>query len=847
MATFNDGDGIEKKIYDKGSEYIIEKYLDIKENLLKGKLSSNDSANYLSSIGRGPELPSLPLPNPQKLIQSPGHSQIQRFQGEIPAERFGRYEDWEQYKRGGHSIIYLATDSETGRRVAIKEHLDYMPERADEAQAIRDAKARYEREIAILGKLDHPGIVDAYGYFFRNQHGIPRPYLVMEPLEQETLEDQLARGETSSEQDSRRLLLSVGAIADYLHTANGRPIIYRDMKPGNIKVMEESSEWPHKLVDFSESRIGNATMSGSVLGTFGYNAPELYGLGIADRTSDFYSLLRIAAHMMMGEKGKFMKTYMEEGAIREMREQGDLNISEQMLKAIERGTARDPEHRYKTLAELAKDLGYNIPRAPQTRQELEAILGHKALPAEIKKKSVPKKQEIAKGEDSNLQTVERVEDHGDYVTIGGYDLDKPSKEESVYKILSSLWDSKKNKIYPSLKEYRDRIVFAYLQHIAPQFPAIQDALTGERTLEDAVMEKKPIVTDFHKFDEDPSPQKIEKTYEQAKAEYLARRKQLYEIFGAHKGDFGFVNNGYLTGLMAGGALTIAGVIGGVHEGINGNVLIPLSILLPCVSTSIGSKIQNILAKHKLKEQSREADGFIQEARRTLNPSPLEEKVESVELTESDKLISTGIGGTNAFLMMLGSEIAEYAIFGDSFVNSLRGALIPIGVAISSWILTGKGINKYLKNRKLKQKRLAAGLDEDGMREYPTLLIPKNDFAKMKYLLAGQHKLKRGFNRKRFTGEDVKVSYGKHLEYYDTFLGDVYSGFDVKVRAKPGSKKAQEIIEALRHLSRTQPRIFAGSSGMSTERFRQIQSQYTKSPTIEHDNFGNNTSGARGES
>ena len=119
---------------------------------------------------------------------------VQTFQGELNPERFGDYEGWERYKRGGHSIIYLAKDSETGNKVAIKQHLDYMPERADDVQAIRNAKDRYEREIAILGKMDHPGIVRSQGYFFRMEHGIPVPYLVMEPLETETIEDRLLRG-----------------------------------------------------------------------------------------------------------------------------------------------------------------------------------------------------------------------------------------------------------------------------------------------------------------------------------------------------------------------------------------------------------------------------------------------------------------------------------------------------------------------------------------------------------------------------------------------------------------------------------------------------------------------------
>src|SRR3989344_3296545 len=333
------------------------------------------------------------------------------FEGEVNPERFGRYEEWEKYDRGGHSIIYLANDSLTGNKVAIKRHLDFMPKRATDPQEIRNAQQRYQSEISVLERIRHPGIVESYGYFFRTEHGIPIPHLVMELLDTDTIEDRLLKGDVGSEQQAREVVMSVGTILDYLHTANGIPIIYRDLKPGNIKEMPVDAPWPHKVVDLSDSKLGDATMSGSVFGTPGYNSPETYGGGIANRTSDFYSLLRVASRMLISDDSKFRNTHLDNpSTLRELHQSGDFNASGQFLKVAEKATARDPSHRYKTLVEIARDLGYKISRAPQTREELEAVLGHRSLPARVetrtKEVEVPRTEtQVAETQSSNLPAV----------------------------------------------------------------------------------------------------------------------------------------------------------------------------------------------------------------------------------------------------------------------------------------------------------------------------------------------------------------------------------------------------------------------------------------------------------
>ena len=341
------------------------------EDRFARKYDINNEKYYAprSSTPRASQRPAAPAPKIKSV----------HFEGSVDPARFV---NWRSYAHGGHSIIYRALDTETGQEVAIKEHHHYMPEDADDAQAIRSKKKRYESEMSALERLDHPGIVRPVGYFFMDNHGMPIPYLVMEFLPQDSLADDITMN-GADEQKVRAMILSVGSVLDYLHTGKGKTIIYRDLRPENIKIMPVEALWPHKVLDFSETRIGNVTSTGSVMGTIGYNAPELLGDGIADPSVDRYSLARIAAHMLIKDNNTFMDNYFGNISLEGLRADGKIRISDELLRVINTATARNPGERHKSFVELANDLGYSIERAPRTREELERISGVGGLPAEI--------------------------------------------------------------------------------------------------------------------------------------------------------------------------------------------------------------------------------------------------------------------------------------------------------------------------------------------------------------------------------------------------------------------------------------------------------------------------------
>ncbi len=178
---------------------------------------------------------------------------------------------------GGMGAVYRAWDRSEGMVVALKVlHIHS-----------RDQVARFTREARLLSELDHPGIVRFIG-----DGTLPTgaPYLVMEWLEGESLSERL-----------RRELLSVGetlrmarGVAAALAVAHERGVVHRDLKPGNVFLVDQALERV-KVVDFGIARTSDPqralTATESMLGTPGYMAPEqVRSSRGASSSADVYSL-----------------------------------------------------------------------------------------------------------------------------------------------------------------------------------------------------------------------------------------------------------------------------------------------------------------------------------------------------------------------------------------------------------------------------------------------------------------------------------------------------------------------------------------------------------------------------
>lgn len=212
-----------------------------------------------------------------------------------PAERPGELGLLGDYRvvrvlgRGGMGIVLLAEDKNLRRQVAIKVML---PSLAASTTAVQ----RFLREAQASAAIKHKHIVTIYQV---GQEGNV-PFLAMELLGGESLEDRLKREKSLSMNEVLRLGRE---IAQGLAAAHSKGLIHRDIKPGNIWL--EGPEGHVKLVDFGLARIGesdvNLTQEGAILGTPAYMAPEQARGEKVDSRSDLFSLGCVIYRMCTGQ------------------------------------------------------------------------------------------------------------------------------------------------------------------------------------------------------------------------------------------------------------------------------------------------------------------------------------------------------------------------------------------------------------------------------------------------------------------------------------------------------------------------------------------------------------------
>ncbi|MGG6380764.1 serine/threonine-protein kinase [Paenarthrobacter sp. NEAU-H11] len=196
----------------------------------------------------------------------------------------GRYRLGEVIGRGGMSSVYCARDENLGRDVALKLFAPQAPD-ADELK-------RQEAEIRLLATLNHPGLVTLFDAGIDTRiPDEPRPFLTMELVEGQDLRSRIRHSTVPLDE-----LAVIGAgIADALAYVHGLGIIHRDIKPGNILLVQIRPGEPlrPKLTDFGIARIVDSTRltaTGTMVGTAAYLSPEqALGQPLAPST-DIYSL-----------------------------------------------------------------------------------------------------------------------------------------------------------------------------------------------------------------------------------------------------------------------------------------------------------------------------------------------------------------------------------------------------------------------------------------------------------------------------------------------------------------------------------------------------------------------------
>jgi hypothetical protein len=198
--------------------------------------------------------------------------------------------------RGGMGAVFEATHLRLERRVAVKVMAHHLV-------LNHEALARFHREVRITSRLAHPHVVQVSDF---GSTPAGEPYLVMEYLDGEDLEQRLGRVQRLSLPATVHV---VSQIASALAATHAKGVVHRDLKPANVFLLAIDGEKDFvKVVDFGISKVKNTaarlTRASMMLGTPDYMAPEqVAGLvDDIDHRTDQWALACMVWEMLSGRR-----------------------------------------------------------------------------------------------------------------------------------------------------------------------------------------------------------------------------------------------------------------------------------------------------------------------------------------------------------------------------------------------------------------------------------------------------------------------------------------------------------------------------------------------------------------
>lgn len=281
-----------------------------------------------------------------------------------PGEMLDHYRIDAVVARGGMSELYKATDTRTGREVALKLPLPEM-------QADPVLFERFKREEEIGQLLDHPGIVKTF-----NGEERSRVYMVIEWVEGRLLRSILNEQRKIPVERSVAIILRICDALDALHKHG---VVHRDLKPENIMM---DSQDRIKLIDFGialkeDARRLTFVNVSTTLGTPDYIAPEQVKGQRGDQRSDIYAMGIMLYEMLTGQVpfvGPSPLASMNERLLHDPPAPRDLNpeITPELQEIVFRSLEREPRHRYSTASEMAWDLEHQEQVGVEEREGRQA-------------------------------------------------------------------------------------------------------------------------------------------------------------------------------------------------------------------------------------------------------------------------------------------------------------------------------------------------------------------------------------------------------------------------------------------------------------------------------------------
>jgi serine/threonine protein kinase len=251
---------------------------------------------------------------------------------QLPAGQMldGRYRVHKVLGQGGMGRVYLANDTRLANRpVAAKEMI--IGDGIAEKKAIED----FAREARVLSALSHPGIPNVIDYFAENN----RHYLVMEFVAGGDLQGMLDKLGPKGKLPEPRVLRWARQILDVLSFLHSQtpPIIYRDLKPGNIMIDKDGRAM---LIDFGIARFLPPGGRGTQIGSVGYAPPEQY-MGKVEQRSDLYSLAATMHHLLSGRDPQLEPPF-SFPPLRDLSPEVSVKTAEVVMRALDKDVEKRP-------------------------------------------------------------------------------------------------------------------------------------------------------------------------------------------------------------------------------------------------------------------------------------------------------------------------------------------------------------------------------------------------------------------------------------------------------------------------------------------------------------------------
>lgn len=260
---------------------------------------------------------------------------------------------------GGQGVVFQAIQNSTRQKVALK----ILP-----SSGLHDERARMriEREAQILGQINHPNVVRVHD----SGNAAGCVFFAMDYIAGERTLDRYLR---EKKLDQRQMLDLFARICDGVNAAHLRGVIHRDLKPSNVLV--DSAGAPH-IVDFGLARLAvgdiNMSQTGQFLGSAPWASPE-QARGIPDGLdvrTDVYSLGVMLYHMLTGKHPYDVSGPLPDVLNRILHEEPARastiirRIDNELDTIINKCLAKEPQRRYQSAGELARDLRHYLNDEP---------------------------------------------------------------------------------------------------------------------------------------------------------------------------------------------------------------------------------------------------------------------------------------------------------------------------------------------------------------------------------------------------------------------------------------------------------------------------------------------------